>query len=207
VKQLLVLGAGTAGTMVANRLRHRLPRDEWRITVVDRDDDHQYQPAFLFVPFGRYSSAQITRPRHSLLAHGVELLLCDVDLIEPEHSLVRLVDGRLLEYDYLVVATGVSPRPEQTPGVLGPLWRKSIHDFFTLDGAQALQKAIAEFAGGHVVVHVAEMPIKCPVAPLELALLIEAWARHAGIRDRVTITSLAMPARRRETQLTELIYA
>lgn len=188
MRRLLVLGAGTAGTMVANRLRRRLPRDEWWITVVDRDDDHPYQPSYLFVPFGRYSTAQVTKPRHSLLAHGVEFLLGAVDRVEPEHSLVRLVDGRLLDYDYLIIATGVSPRPDQTPGMLGPLWRQSIHDFFTLDGAQALQKALSDFGAGQVVVHVAEMPIKCPVAPLELTFLIESWARHTGIRDRVTIT-------------------
>ncbi|MDQ2754979.1 MAG: hypothetical protein M3Y71_00160 [Actinomycetota bacterium] len=50
-KRLLVLGAGTAGTMVVSRLRPALSPQDWDITVVDRDDQHHYQPGYLFLPF------------------------------------------------------------------------------------------------------------------------------------------------------------
>jgi sulfide:quinone oxidoreductase len=188
MRNLLILGGGTAGTMIANKLHKRLPRDEWAITVVDRDDDHHYQPGYLFVPFGGYSGDQIVRSRHHFIHDGIELVLGEIDRVEPEERVVRLEDGRSLVYDYLVIASGTTPRPDQTPGMLGPEWRRSIFDFYTLDGAEALGHALAGFDHGRLVVHISEMPIKCPVAPLEFTFLVEAWLREQGVRDRVELT-------------------
>jgi sulfide:quinone oxidoreductase len=187
MKRLLVLGAGTAGTMVVNRLRKHLAPHEWTVTVVDRDDVHPYQPGFLFLPFGRGTAEHVVRPRSSLLVDGVELVLGEIDRVDAASCAVTLVDGRELAYDYLVIASGTSPRPDQTPGMLGPLWRTSIFDFYTLDGAQALATALDGFRGGRLVVHIAEMPIKCPVAPLEFTFLAEAWLRRRGLRPDVEL--------------------
>ena len=186
-RQLVVLGAGTAGTMIVNRLRRRLPRDAWDITVVDRDDVHPYQPGYLFLPFGRYTAEQVLRSRRAFLPDGVELVLDEVERVDAEACTVELGDGDRLPYDYLVIATGTSPRPDQTPGMLGPEWRRSIFDFYTFDGALALATALERFDRGRLVVHVTDMPIKCPVAPLEFAFLAEAWLREKGLRDRVEL--------------------
>ena len=188
MRDLLILGGGTAGTMVANKLRRRLERDAWRVTVVDRDDVHPYQPGYLFLPFGGYTEQQVVRSRHAFIADGVDLVLGDVDRVRPEANTVTLTDGRTLPYDYLVIASGTTPRPDQTPGMLGTEWRRSIFDFYTLDGAKALAEALKRFDHGRLVVHVTEMPIKCPVAPLEFAFLAEAWLRQKGVRDRVELT-------------------
>ena len=187
MKTLLVLGGGTAGTMSANRLRHRLDRHEWRIVVVDQDDEHHYQPAYIFVPFGAATRDDVVRSRHRLLADGIELVLAEIDRVDPEVKTVALGDGRELDYDYLVIATGTTPRPDQTPGMLGPEWHRSIFDFYTLEGAEALATALAGFDHGRLVVHITEMPIKCPVAPLEVTFLAEAWLRRRGLRDRVEL--------------------
>ncbi|HSJ22260.1 MAG TPA: FAD/NAD(P)-binding oxidoreductase [Nocardioidaceae bacterium] len=188
MKDLLILGAGTAGTMIANKLRKRLGKEEWRITIVDRDDRHHYQPGYLFLPFGTYTEKQVVRSRHTFLPDGVDFVVAEVDRIDPDADTVVLTDGRSLGYDYLVIASGTTPRPDQTPGMLGPEWRKSIFDFYTLEGATALAEALKEFDHGRLVVHVTEMPIKCPVAPLEFVFLAEAWLRERGIRDRVELT-------------------
>jgi sulfide:quinone oxidoreductase len=185
VRKLLVLGAGTAGTMIVNKLRRRLDRDQWQITVVDRDDDHHYQPGYLFLPFGEYTPQQITRSRRGFVPDGVEFILGEIDRIDADSSTVSLVDSRALSYDYLVIATGVSPRPDQTPGMLGAEWRRSVFDFYSFEGAQALAAALERFEGGRFVVHITDMPIKCPVAPLEFTFLAEAYFRERGIRDRV----------------------
>lgn len=186
-RKLVVLGAGTAGTMIVNKLRRRLPRETWDITVVDRDDVHPYQPGYLFVPFGAYSADELTRPRHEFVPDGVQLVLGEIDRVDPDGQTVHLVDGAVLDYDFLVIASGTSPRPDQTPGMLGDEWRKSVFDFYTLDGAQALAEALRFFAHGRLVVHVTEMPIKCPVAPLEFTFLADAWLREHGLRDRVEL--------------------
>lgn len=187
MRRLLVLGAGTAGTMIANKLRRRLDAAEWRITVVDRDDVHPYQPGYLFLPFGTYSPDQINRPRRSLLPTGVEFVIGDVDRVDADADTVLLADGQELDYDYLVIASGTSPRPDQTPGMLGQEWRRSIFDFYTFEGAQELAGALQHFDRGRLVVHITEMPIKCPVAPLEFTFLADAWLRGRGLRDAVEI--------------------
>jgi sulfide:quinone oxidoreductase len=187
MRHLLILGAGTAGTMTANRLRRRLDPAQWRITVVDRDNRHVYQPGQLFVPFGDADPDRLVRSRRAQLADGVGFVMDDVQAVDAAASEVRLVGGQRLPYDYLVIATGTSPRPNETPGLLGPLWRRSAFDFYTLDGATALAKALDAFDSGRLVVHVTEMPIKCPVAPLEFAFLADAYLRRTGRRDRVQI--------------------
>jgi sulfide:quinone oxidoreductase len=83
-KHLLILGGGTAGTMMANHLRRRLPTSEWRMTVVDRSDKHLYQPGFLFLPFGKYEESDIIRQTRDFMPRDVEFIQSEVDQITPE---------------------------------------------------------------------------------------------------------------------------
>lgn len=187
-RHLLILGAGTAGTMMANRLRKRLPGGDWRMTIVDRSERHLYQPGFLFLPFGLYEENDIVRRTVDFLPSGVEFVQSEVDAIAPKQHEVTLKDGRALTYDILIVATGCRTAPEETQGMLGPKWRKNVFDFYTLDGARALRNKLAGFAGGRIVVHVNEMPIKCPVAPLEFAFLTDTYFRDRGLRDKIQLS-------------------
>lgn len=189
MRRLLVLGAGTAGTMVVNKLRRRLSRREWDITVVEPSDVHYYQPGFLFLPFGSYSAEQVVAPTSRFIPDRVRLLRAEVDLVRPEEQVVDLTDGTRLPYDYLVIATGVTPRPDQTPGMVdGGEWRRSIHEFYTFDGAVALRDRLRSFDHGRLVVHVVEMPVKCPVAPLEFTFLADSFLRGRGHRSDVELT-------------------
>jgi sulfide:quinone oxidoreductase len=185
--RLLVLGAGTAGAMVVNKLRRGLD-DGWQITVVEQSDLHYYQPGYLFLPFGSLAPRDIVKPTRRFIPDGVELVHAEIDKVLPDENVVVLGDGRRLAYDQLVIATGTTPRPDQTEGMLdGGQWRKSIHEFYTYEGALALREKLREFPGGRVVVHLTEMPIKCPVAPLEFVLLAEAYFRGRGMRDQVEL--------------------
>ena len=185
MKRIVILGGGTAGTMASNRLRKRLNQAKWAITVVDQNDAHVYQPGNLFVPFGIYEPADLVKPRRRFLPEGVELVLSEIDRVEPDQNVVYLADGQTLPYDYLIIATGTSPRPDQTPGMMGPEWRKSVHEFYTLEGATALANTLADWEGGRMVVHIVDMPIKCPVAPLEFTFLADSYFTERGMRDRV----------------------
>lgn len=188
MKRLVILGGGTAGTMVANKLRAAVGTHELHITVVDRDDAHHYQPGYLFMPFGIYNTTDIVRSRHRFIDDGVDLVLTEIDRVDPVYQTVHLADGRTLSYDYLVIATGVTPRPDATPGMQGALWGQKVHEFYSLPGAQALTEAMRRFRGGRLVVHITEMPIKCPVAPMEFTFLADDWLRKHGIRDRTEVT-------------------
>ncbi len=187
MKRLLVLGAGTAGTMAVNKLRPVLPRDEWSITVVDSDDTHYYQPGYLFVPFGIYRPEEIVKPKKRFIPTGVDLVLGEIDRVLPDDNTVLLADGTELRYDYLIIATGTSPRPDETPGLADDLGG-SIHEFYTFAGATALAEKLRTWEGGRLVVHIAEMPIKCPVAPLEFTFLAEGYFTEQNMRDKVEIT-------------------
>ena len=185
MKRLVILGGGTAGTMASNRLRRRLDPSEWSITVVDQNDAHVYQPGNLFVPFGIYRPGDLVKPRRRFLPDDVELVIAEIDHVEPEANRVVLADERRLPYDYLIIATGTSPRPDQTAGLIGPEWRKSIHEFYTLEGATALASTLGAWGGGRLVIHIVDMPIKCPVAPLEFTFLADAYFSERAMRDRV----------------------
>ena len=186
MKRLLVLGAGTAGTALVNKLQRRLP-PSWQIQVVDPAQVHTYQPGLLFVPFGRGDAERLTRPITDLIPDGVQFTPAEVERVEPEASRVVLADGTTIGYDQLVIATGTVPRPDQTQGLLESGWRDTIHDFYTLDGALALRDALRRFEGGRLAVHVSEMPIKCPVAPLEFAFLADDHFKGRDMRNQVDL--------------------
>ena len=147
MRSLVILGGGTAGTMAANKLRAKLPRGDWQITVVDQDDIHDYQPGYLFIPFGINTPDQVRRSTHTFLADGIDFVVAEVDIVEPAEQTVRLVGGRVLTYDYLIIASGTTPRPDQTPGMLGDHWHDTVGEFYTFDGAVALRESLTRFTG------------------------------------------------------------
>jgi sulfide:quinone oxidoreductase len=187
MRTLVILGGGTAGTMAANKLRDRLAAEDWRIVVVDKDDNHDYQPGYLFIPFGTNTPKQVRRSRHAFIHDGIDLVMAEIDRVDPEAKKVALADGRRLDYDYLVIASGTTPRPDQTPGMLGDEWHKSVGEFYTYEGGIALKTALDAFAGGRLVMHITELPIKCPVAPLEFVMLADAYLHKRGLRERTEI--------------------
>ena len=186
-KQIVILGGGTGGTMTANRLRRRYGEDEAGIHVVDRDDRHVYQPGLLFVPFGLLSLDEIVRPRRRQLRSGVVFHEAEVAWVEPERDEVVLLDGEVLPFDVLVVASGARLQPEETEGLTGPGWNERIFTFYSPEGAEQLQRALEWFDGGRIVVSLVDMPVKCPVAPLEFAFLADWHLRERGIRARTEL--------------------
>ena len=185
--RIVILGGGTGGTMVANRLRRRFDADEAEIHVVDRDDRHVYQPGLLFVPFGLTSLDEIVRPRTRHLHDGIVFHEREIDAVWIERDELLLDDGTTLPYDVLVVATGSRLQPEETEGLTGPGWNERAFTFYTPEGAAALAPALERFDGGRFVVNFVDLPIKCPVAPLEFAFLADWFFQERGIRDRVDL--------------------
>ncbi|HET9728721.1 MAG TPA: FAD/NAD(P)-binding oxidoreductase [Acidimicrobiia bacterium] len=185
--RIVILGGGTGGTLAANRLRARLGR-EAEIVVVDQDDRHVYQPGLLFVPFGLASPDELIRPRAAQLASGIRHIISPIDQLELETDSVYLCDGTVLPYDVAVIATGARLLPEETEGLTGPGWMERMFTFYDLDGAAALGARLAHFEGGRVVVNVVDLPIKCPVAPLEFCFLADWFFTQRGLRDRVELT-------------------
>jgi sulfide:quinone oxidoreductase len=182
MNRIVILGGGVGGTIVANLLSRKLKREiddgAAEVTVVDRLGSHVYQPGFMYITFGQEKPANLQRPERSLLDDRVRLVVGEADSVDEEKRNVRLADGNVLAYDYLVVATGSRIVPEEIPG-----FEEEAHHFYTADAAVRLRQALDEFHGGQIVIGIAGMPYKCPPAPLEVAFLIETELRHRGLRD------------------------
>jgi sulfide:quinone oxidoreductase len=172
---------------MANRLRKRMPAGQWQITIVDQDPKHYYQPGFLFLPFGIYSERDVIKPKWRFIPSGVEYVEAEIDRVDAEQNRVLLRSGETLNYDLLIIATGAKTAPDQTEGMIGADWRKRVFDFYTFEGASSLQVALRDWKGGKLVVHVCEMPIKCPPAPLEFAFLADWWLTERGLRDKTEL--------------------
>ncbi len=185
MKNLLIIGAGTAGTMLANKLVNKLPG--WTVTLVDPEPVHLYQPGYLFIPFGVYKRSDVVRPKSTLLPRSARLIQSRVTALDPERCMVRLDHGQILPYDALVIATGADIDPSQTPGLMSPAWGDSVHTFYSLDGSLALAEKLRTWPGGRLVINVVENPIKCPVAPLEFLMLADAFFRERKMRDKVEL--------------------
>ena len=182
----MILGAGTAGTIMANLLSVELTK-EWSITVADPMKDHIYQPGLLFIPFGKYSRRDVIKKRSRTLPRRVDLIESGVKSLNPVEKRVEFDDGSEISYDILIIATGTRIAPEEIPGMADEGWYRDIFDFYTLEGALALHDRLRTFDSGRLVVHITEMPIKCPVAPLEFSLLADEYLKKRGIRDNVDL--------------------
>ena len=188
MKKVVIIGAGTGGTMMAQHLRKELKNADWNITIVDERKDHYYQPGFLFLPFDQYKPEDIVKPIKDFIPAGVDFLNTGATRILPEVKKVNLANGISIDYDVLIVATGTEIAPEEIEGMQSDEWNKSVFTFYTFEGAKALRDKLKDWKGGKMVVHITEMPIKCPVAPLEFAFLADSFFKDKKMRDKVEIT-------------------
>jgi sulfide:quinone oxidoreductase len=188
MKKMVILGGGTAGTMMLNKLSHTLDRDEWSLTIIDRDKNHYYQPGFLFIPFGIYQPKDVVRKKLDFYPLGTNAIFDTVTKIDPKNNVIELEAGQNVNYDVLIVATGCVIEPDETEGLKGPEWQKSIFDFYTPEGAAKLADFLTDWEGGKMILNLTEMPIKCPVAPLEFLFLADEYFTNKGMRDKVEIT-------------------
>ncbi len=188
MKKVLILGSGAGGTMVAAKLRKELDTLEWKITVIDDDEMHHYQPGWLFIPFGIYTAQDCMKPKRDFIPKGVDFVFDEVVGVNTD---TRQVEGKTGKYDYdwLVIATGCKPVPQEVEGLEDwkPDPNSNVHTFFTLEGAVALYKRMKYFRSGRLVFNIAEMPHKCPVVPMEFIYMADWHFTKHGVRDKVEI--------------------
>lgn len=184
--RVVILGGGVGGTLVANLLARKLPRSQIDIALVDKTGQHFYQPGWLYLPFGEMKPEQLVRSERSLLSRRVALHVAGAEHIDPAAQTVSLDSGATLPYDTLVISTGARLAPEALPG-----FAESAHHFYSPEAALKLQEALLHFRGGKVVIGVADLPYKCPPAPLEFAFLLEAYLGRHGTRQATEMTYLS----------------
>lgn len=188
MKNLVIIGAGTGGTIMASHLNKELNKSEWNITIVDERKEHYYQPGFLFLPFDQYKPEDVVKPISDFIPKGVDFINVGASKIMADQRQVLLSNGNTLTYDILIIATGTEVAPDEIEGMQGDEWGKSVFTFYTYQGAKDLRDKLRNWQGGKLVVHITEMPIKCPVAPLEFAFLADSFFKDKKMRDKVDIT-------------------
>ena len=185
MQHLVILGHGTGGTIIAAKMRQKLAEKDWRITVIDRDWQHHYQPGWLFIPFGIYTAADCVKPKAKFVPPGVTLVLDEITEIDPVKKQVK-TRRDTYAYDWLVVATGARIMPDEVEGMAEGMGR-DVHTFYSQDGAVALYDKLKYFHQGRVVINIAELPFKCPVAPLECAFMADWYFTKNGVRKNIEI--------------------
>lgn len=162
---ILVLGGGTGGIVTANRLRRRLPARH-RVVLVDRNADHLFQPSLLWLLDGSRRPEQITRPLHKMLRKGIEVVVDEIQTIDPANRTVQ-VDGESLAGDWVVVSLGAELAPETIPGMA-----EAGFNLYSAKGAKGSRGALETFRSGRIVVLTAAPAYKCPAAPYEASMLL-----------------------------------
>ena len=120
-----------------------------------------------------------------MLFRSVEFVVDHIVNIDPENRRVETRLGKY-EYDWLIISTGCDIAPEEIEGMMDA-WRTDVFDFYTLEGAVALSKKLKYFDSGKIVLNIAEVPYKCPVAPLEFVFMADWFFQVNGVRDKVDI--------------------
>ena len=186
-QHIVIVGAGTGGSVLANRLADRLAPDidagDVEVTLVTESETHVYKPVWLYVAFGKRDPEDGLRPVADLLDRRISLQIARVEAIDTDAKSLSLDSGDSLAYDYLVLATGARIVPDEVPGLA-----EAGHEFYSEDGALALRDALADFTEGHLVLSVVGTPHMCPAAPLEFVFMADDWFRERGLRDQVDIT-------------------
>ncbi len=184
MNKIVVLGAGTGGTIVTNKLWKKLKKTKqpFELTIVDKTFKHVYQPGFLFTMFNRDKTENIMKDARKLVPKGVKKVMAGVIRIDTENKIIYLDNNETLEYDYVVLATGARIAPERVDW-----WDDSIHQFYTPEGAEKLYNAITEFKGGKILIAIGDLPYRCAPAPLEAAFLLDDSFRKKKKREKVDI--------------------
>jgi len=177
---IVVLGGGVGGVATANRLRRRLDRRQ-RVVLVNRDPDFSFAASYLWVMSGRRSAKQVTRPLRHLERRGIEVIIADIEAIDPVKRTVT-AGGQEITADQLVVSLGADYATDAVPGL-----SDRGNTFATLPGAQQLASRIKAVTKGRILVVTAAPLYRCPAAPYESALLIDAALRHSGVRGSVEV--------------------
>ncbi len=183
---ILIVGGGLSGTIVANGLCRRLDaemrRGQVAITMLGTSNTHMYQPGLLYVPFGKFRESELFRDQRKVLDRRVPYFVDPAVKIDAEAKAVTTKSGKTFKYDYLVIATGSRIVPQNIPGMA-----EGAHWFYDLDGARKMRDALAEFEGGKIVVNV-NAPHKCPVAPLEITFMLYDFLTEKGVMNKTEIT-------------------
>ena len=183
---IVVLGAGIGGVSMAYELKEAVGR-EHTITLVSNTSYFQFTPSNPWVGVGWRSKEDITVELAPLVAKfGIAFIHQAAKRLHPAESRLELADGRHVDYDYIVVATGPELAFDEVPG-LGP--EGHTQSVCTVDHAAKARVAWEAFCKdpGPIVVG-AVQGASCYGPAYEYAMIMDKELRSRKLRDRVPMT-------------------
>lgn len=189
MKNIVILGAGTGGTLVANLLNHQLNLSEWQLIIIDQAHTHLYQPGLSWLPFGLYGyedGHSLVKPITDPLPRNAQFINAAITFIDHHNQIVTTSHGNYT-YDILVCALGCHLEPTEVEGLAAALGHQ-VYTFYTLDQAEKLRSALDRMRHGHLVLNICDMPIKCPIAPIEFMFLADYYFNLREIRHLIDLT-------------------
>lgn len=183
---IVILGGGVGGIVVANELQHsaKAGPHKHKIVLVEKNPEHAFAPSFLWLMTGDRKADTITKPIHTLVRSGVEVIHAEVTGIDILNRRITTT-ARSLSFDYLIVALGAELAPELIPGLT-----ECAFSFYTFEETKRLQQALGKFRGGNIALVVSALPYKCPGAPHEAAMLVVDYFSRQGrdvLKDKVNV--------------------
>ncbi|WP_180901794.1 NAD(P)/FAD-dependent oxidoreductase [Martelella soudanensis] len=193
---IVIVGAGAAGTTMANRLNQRL--EGARITIIDPRTTHLYQPGLSLVATGLKPADYITSDEERWLPEGVNWIREPVAAIDAESRIVATESGAAISYDWLVLAPGLVLDYDAIDGfsrdLIGSNGVGALYG--GPDDAARTWQAARKFTeeGGTGIFTRPETEMKCAGAPLKHTFLIDDIGRRAGNAGRMNMIYAAPQA-------------
>ena len=180
--RIVIAGSGLGGIAVANRLSKML--DGAKITIVDRKEEHNYQPGYTLVATGVWPVDKVRDRNADFQPAGVEWVKDMVAGFDPAANTVVTAGGQRIPYDFLVVATGVHLDYAQIEGMdVGAIGSNGLASVYpSPQAAQATWAAMQAFTakGGNAVMTLPATPLKCAGAPLKMSFMLRDRLFKAG---------------------------
>jgi len=173
-KNIVILGGGVGGIVIANHLAELLPKKN-EIILIEKNKEHTFAASYLWLMVNKRKTGQITAPMRELVNKRVKIFFEEVKQIDPNNKIITTEKSKV-NFDYLVIALGAdldkTHLDKQQYGV---------HNFFTFEGAAKLKEALQNFNSGNVSIVVSSLPYKCPGAPYEGAMLIADFLKRKKV--------------------------
>lgn len=179
---ILVLGDGASGTIISNKLRFLIKREDAKITVIGNSKYHYFKPDGIHIPLGLKNYRDSVKKPEFLFNYGVDYVRDTVKLIDVENRNVKTDSGKEYTYDYLIIATGNRLVPEEIPN-----YQEEASHFYTLEASIELGKKLSTFKGGKLVIGPSNIPYQCPPAPYEFLFQLDSYLRRRGLRDKTEL--------------------
>lgn len=160
---IVIVGGGSAGIGVAASLLRRQP--SLRISIIEPNDAHYYQPGWTLVGAGIFASKDTKRAMASLMPEGVQWIKAAASRLMPESNRVALSDGREVGYEQLIVCPGLELHWEGIEGLEETLGANGVTSNYRYDLTDYTWQLVQELKGGKAIFSQPPMPIKCAGAP------------------------------------------